>query len=393
VLNRAKMGYISSQGLANLGNYAYSGVDHSLLVKFVLKHYWNYLVEFLPVWLAPNVITLIGLIHIWISFATILYYCDSLSCSSALPSWVYLFISYNIFAYQTADNLDGKQARRTKSSSPLGEVFDHAGDCITIPMFGIIISTALELTALESFALLICVAIMFYLCHFEAYFTGTIILGPIVNPTEAQLGLIGILLVTYSKGSLFWKETQINVNQVPFFSQFANKNGMISLNTFIIVTGCVFVAIAIYKHIQTVRKFLITRGLKQRNSLLFLSPMAFAIVVSSLWVLVSNPDSNVLMEHPRLFLFANGFLYAFITIRQIVHKVCGEQFKLYYNIQTSLFFCFLISLMGRIFSPILTDSFLLQIYTFIVSCNLGLLVVSLIQEFCVHLNIRPFSIS
>jgi hypothetical protein len=30
-----------------------------------------------------------------------------------------------LWFYQTMDNLDGRQARRTKSSSPLGQLFDH----------------------------------------------------------------------------------------------------------------------------------------------------------------------------------------------------------------------------------------------------------------------------
>ena len=33
--------------------------------------------------------------------------------------------SAGLFIYQSLDAIDGKQARRTGSSSPLGEVFDH----------------------------------------------------------------------------------------------------------------------------------------------------------------------------------------------------------------------------------------------------------------------------
>jgi len=41
-----------------------------------------------------------------------------LSC--ALAMWI----------YSTCDNVDGKQARRTGSSSPLGELFDHGCDAL-----------------------------------------------------------------------------------------------------------------------------------------------------------------------------------------------------------------------------------------------------------------------
>ncbi len=36
--------------------------------------------------------------------------------------------------YQTLDNMDGKQARRTGTSSPLGMLFDHGCDAINSPM-------------------------------------------------------------------------------------------------------------------------------------------------------------------------------------------------------------------------------------------------------------------
>ena len=36
-----------------------------------------------------------------------------------------------LFIYQTLDAIDGKQARRTKTSSPLGELFDHGCDSLS----------------------------------------------------------------------------------------------------------------------------------------------------------------------------------------------------------------------------------------------------------------------
>ncbi|MBP5977864.1 CDP-alcohol phosphatidyltransferase family protein, partial [Brasilonema sp. CT11] len=39
--------------------------------------------------------------------------------------WIYLFSAACLFFYQTMDNLDGRQARRTGASSPLGQLFDH----------------------------------------------------------------------------------------------------------------------------------------------------------------------------------------------------------------------------------------------------------------------------
>ncbi len=41
------------------------------------------------------------------------------------PAWVYFLCGFAILMYLHLDCLDGKQARRTKSSSPLGQLFDH----------------------------------------------------------------------------------------------------------------------------------------------------------------------------------------------------------------------------------------------------------------------------
>ncbi|KAF0982412.1 hypothetical protein FDP41_011342 [Naegleria fowleri] len=53
-----------------------------------------------------------------------------------LPRWVFFINALCIFLYQTFDNLDGKQARNMKQSSPLGEMFDHGVDALTCTLGG-----------------------------------------------------------------------------------------------------------------------------------------------------------------------------------------------------------------------------------------------------------------
>lgn len=47
------------------------------------------------------------------------------------PLWAYLLCAIGLFVYQSLDAIDGKQARRTNSSSPLGELFDHGCDSLS----------------------------------------------------------------------------------------------------------------------------------------------------------------------------------------------------------------------------------------------------------------------
>lgn len=47
------------------------------------------------------------------------------------PTWAYLACALGLFIYQSLDAIDGKQARRTNSSTPLGELFDHGCDSLS----------------------------------------------------------------------------------------------------------------------------------------------------------------------------------------------------------------------------------------------------------------------
>jgi ethanolaminephosphotransferase len=41
------------------------------------------------------------------------------------PGWVYASFALGVWMYSTMDNIDGKQARRTGTSSGLGELFEY----------------------------------------------------------------------------------------------------------------------------------------------------------------------------------------------------------------------------------------------------------------------------
>ncbi len=50
---------------------------------------------------------------------------DVLLLAGDAPSWVYALNGLAVLLYLHLDCLDGKQARRTGTSSPLGQLFDH----------------------------------------------------------------------------------------------------------------------------------------------------------------------------------------------------------------------------------------------------------------------------
>lgn len=54
-------------------------------------------------------------------------------------------MAVSIIIYQNLDNIDGKQARRTKSSSPLGMLFDHGSDAVSGFLLGAQVLKLLQL--------------------------------------------------------------------------------------------------------------------------------------------------------------------------------------------------------------------------------------------------------
>lgn len=86
--------------------------------------FWEFIANhFFPDWLAPNAITLIGLI---VPMITLLVLdCLFPTMTGVIPTWLAALCVFANFWYQTLDATDGKQARRTGNCSPLGQILDH----------------------------------------------------------------------------------------------------------------------------------------------------------------------------------------------------------------------------------------------------------------------------
>ena len=111
--------YLSPSGLHFIANHQYRGGEYTHLDN-LLNPFWTYLTELLPLWLAPNMVTTLGGLHCALAYGTLWYYCPDFDTTP--PDWVVMLAAYCTFAYYTLDCMDGKQARRTGSSSPLGQL-------------------------------------------------------------------------------------------------------------------------------------------------------------------------------------------------------------------------------------------------------------------------------
>lgn len=136
--NRTSYYYLTPNAVSRLPDYRYQGEDLSLLYKYVLSPLASWCVDNLtPRWVAPNAITTCGLCWMIAAYSIVWYHCPDLYeantdvfSEGTVPRWIFLFNCSAMLIYQTLDNMDGKQARRTGTGSALGLLFDHGCDAV-----------------------------------------------------------------------------------------------------------------------------------------------------------------------------------------------------------------------------------------------------------------------
>eukprot|EP01091_Cochliopodium_minus_P011063 TRINITY_DN3072_c0_g1_i1.p1 TRINITY_DN3072_c0_g1~~TRINITY_DN3072_c0_g1_i1.p1 ORF type:complete len:378 (-),score=67.64 TRINITY_DN3072_c0_g1_i1:106-1239(-) len=309
--------YISERGLKNLDNYSYHGTDESFLGNNVLCHWWNWLVLQMPITLAPNLITFIGLLANIVAYIVVIYYSPTIDV--VYPAWVSLFVAFSIFFYQSMDNIDGKQARRTGSSSPLGELFDHVCDATGVIMFSCNGMSSLLGGPLGCLVGHTCLSVQFYLAHWEEYNTGHLLMGKWDGPTEGQclamiLHVFQAVLVATGNGG-FWRYEIAGYPVVFYFMTVYSINTLLSVRQIFIRS---------FDAIQKQKK------ITKEESLKVLIPFTLFVILSIVWFFVSINQYTV--TQMRMYFNVVGFIFGYLTSRLIVQRICKEPSVLFYPI-------------------------------------------------------------
>ncbi|KAG5277163.1 hypothetical protein AALO_G00114270 [Alosa alosa] len=194
--------YVTKEQLAGFDKYKYSAVDTNPLSVYVMHPFWNSVVKIMPRWLAPNLITFTGFMFLVLNFLILSYYDFDFYASAQLhvhvPSWVWVTAGlFNFLAY-TLDGVDGKQARRTNSSTPLGELFDHGLDSWACVFFVATVysvfgrgETGVSVVTLNY--LLWVVLFSFILSHWEKYNTGVLFLPWGYDVSQVTISIVYII--------------------------------------------------------------------------------------------------------------------------------------------------------------------------------------------------------
>ncbi|XP_052563270.1 cholinephosphotransferase 1 isoform X1 [Culex pipiens pallens] len=353
-MNFYKNKLLQAGQLKKLGEHKYSCTSVSLLDP-ILQPWWCWLVARVPLWLAPNLITIVGLAVNILTTLILIYY--SPDGRSEPPRWASALCALGLFVYQSLDAIDGKQARRTNSSTPLGELFDHGCDSISTVFVALsaCISVQLGFYPRWMFFQCFCAMTLFYCAHWQTYVSGTLRFGKI-DVTEAQCTIIAIHLISAVFGpgiwmtkmpliGLTWNYTVnafFSLGYLQVFVTFCRtfREGGVGKNGSTVAIGGVdvkilplYFAVFVFGLLAFQNASVIfTGGVGKNGSTVagtsVLSPIIpFLFVVVPAYVISQKSPDHIYENHPALYIMAFGMITAKVTNRLVVAHMTKSEME------------------------------------------------------------------
>ncbi|XP_023316399.1 cholinephosphotransferase 1 isoform X3 [Trichogramma pretiosum] len=303
---------LSSGQLKRLSEHKYSCSSASFLDS-LLQPWWEWLTQKLPLWLAPNLITVLGLLVNVATTLILVWYAPD--AKTEPPRWACFLCALGLFIYQSLDAIDGKQARRTNTSTPLGELFDHGCDSISTVFVALSACIAVQLGYYPTwmFFQCFCAMTLFYCAHWQTYVSGSLRFGK-VDVTEAQFTIMGIHMISAIFGPKIWTmELPYTGTEVKIYPLWGSV-GIALLLAFSSMS--VILAGGVGKNGSTVAGTSV------------LSPVIpFSFVVVPAFIIYWKSNEHVYENHPILYILAFGMVAAKVTNRLVVAHMSKSEMQ------------------------------------------------------------------
>jgi len=368
---------LTERELKKLKEHQYSSTCSSLLDPLMQK-FWNWFVTFVPLWVAPNLITIVGLAINIVTSLVLVWYCPT--ATEMAPWWTTFSCALGLFIYQTLDAIDGKQARRTKTASPLGELFDHGCDSLSTVFVSVASCCAVRLGMYPGWMLFqcLCASTLFYCAHWQTYVSGTLTFGTI-DVTEGQI-VVMLVMLTSSIESFF--NMDIWSSSLYFFS----------LNQLSTMFGGLCGLYSMFKTDGTIDK-IFTGGAGKNGATVagtsVLSPASplFLLVIPA-WVIAYKSDQNIYHSHPILYVLLFGLIAAKITNRLVVAHMCKGEI----SHRDAAMVAPLLLIINQYFNTFISETFLLYVSMIWVVIDLVWYCSKVCLEICNYLDVCLFTI-
>lgn len=322
---------ISDEALVHLKTYKYSSVDKSPVSHYILNPYWTAAVNLLPMWLAPNMVTLLGFCFILVNVGLLLIFIPDLV--GPAPSWLYYSFAFGLFMYQTMDNLDGKQARRTGTSSGLGELFDHGIDSLNCTLASLLETAAMGLgTSTQGVFTALCPCLPMFFSTWETYHSHTLYLGFFNGPTEGLLIACSVMIISGYCGPQVWTTPVVDLLGGPeqaagwlgqgltaLIGHYAIRDGWIAIIVFSLLVGHIPFCIV------NVIRARWSRGQPMMPVFLEWTPMLVFTCAIGFWIY--SPYSYIQSDnHLVLFCCTMSFVFGRMTTKMILAHLTRQPF-------------------------------------------------------------------
>ncbi|XP_019738577.1 cholinephosphotransferase 1 [Hippocampus comes] len=365
---------LSSAQLKRLEDHKYSASGRSLLEP-PCQIYWNWLVQQIPTWVAPNTLTIVGLLVNIVSTLLLVFFCPK--ATEEAPAWVFILSALGLFVYQSLDAIDGKQARRTNTSSPLGELFDHGCDAVSTVFVavGTCISCGIGRYPHWIFFCGFIGMFMFFCAHWQTYVSGTLRFG-LVDVTEVQFAIITMYLMSAFGGVSVWQTT------LP----------LIGLKLYIfpivgIVVGALY-SCHNYFHV------ILNGGVGKNGSTVadtsVLSPgLHISLILTLAFIIFKKSSSRLFELHPCLYLLTFGMVIAKISNKLVVAHMTKSELHL----PDTAFIGPGLLFLNQYFNSFVDEYIVLWIAMVLSLVDLTRYCTGVCHQIAGHLRIRVFSIT
>jgi ethanolaminephosphotransferase len=278
------------------------------------------------------------------------------------------------------DGTDGKQARRTHTSSPLGELFDHGLDSwaalfMPLGVYSVFGRGDHSISPDRTFYVLIGIMFMFLCSHWEKYNTGVLFLP--WGYDVSQLGMTAVYLVTYFNGYEVWKFT------IPYLH--LSSGQIFEIIMHVSVWG-ISLPMSIY-NVYTCYRNKTGKNLSLYEAIRPLIPVFLEFILFLLWA--HNSSYNILSRQPRLFFVAAGTIFSNIACRCVVSGMSNTRCQAFNWVLIPLAAIVIGILTMRLGVIELYMLFAYAIFVVAAHIHYGICVV---KELAEHLNIYVFSV-
>lgn len=225
------------------------------------------------------------------------------------------------------DNVDGKQARRTGTSSGLGELFDHGIDSLNCTLASLCETAAMGFgtSPVGAFTALIPCLPMFF-STWETYHTHTLYLGVFNGPTEGLIIACIIMILSGFYGPEIWNQPLSTLIDFSYFPSIVSPIGSSSMRD-------LWAPIILYSVFVGHVPFCVYHVIKARQAKnlpvlpVFLEWTPMAVYTFSIGIWIFSPHSTLMDEnHLVLFCLTMSFVFGRMTTKIILAHLTRQPF-------------------------------------------------------------------